>query len=69
MPPDYLVTTKLPATEGSKLVIKERLVRAKNQAQALKHVVADTITIDTATTEDVMSVAAAGGALEIAAED
>jgi hypothetical protein len=65
--PDYIIRTTI--TRGDEHDTTVRLVRAKNQAQALKHVVADTITIDAATTEDVMSVAAAGGALETAAED
>lgn len=64
--PDYVVKFTLPGVEKPACV---RLVRAKNQAQALRHVTNDMVTLDVATTEDVMSVAAAGGALETAAEE
>jgi hypothetical protein len=64
MPPDYLIRTTIPDAEP-----RERLVRAKNQAQALKHVLTDTITIEAASIDDAMRIGAAGGTVEIAAED
>jgi hypothetical protein len=67
--PDYLVTTKLPAAEGGKLVIKERLVRAKNQAHALRHVVNDTVFLSPATIDDAMRIAGDGGQVELAADE
>lgn len=58
--PDYLIRTQLNQDTG------ERIVRAKNKAQAIAHVVADTLKVDVATTDDAMRIAGAGGKLEIA---
>jgi hypothetical protein len=62
------VKTSLPAkgdhpAEPAQFV-RERIVRAKNEAAALKHVVADTITIDRATIDDAMRLAGQGGKVE-----
>lgn len=65
--PDYIITCTIP--NGSAEVHKrERIVRAKNEAAALKHVVADTITIDRATIDDAMRLAGLGGKVELASE-
>ena len=57
--PDYLLTIEL--NDEKKL---ERLVRAKNEARALSHVVKDTVKVQRATTDDVIRVRDAGGVLE-----
>ncbi len=76
--PDYLITTTIPldVIEGDGIekqmktapAKRERLVRAKNEAAALKHVVADTITIARASIDDAMRLAGAGARVEVAAE-
>lgn len=74
MPPDYLITVTVPIASADVVhtqippAVRERLVRAKNQAQAIKHVVADTLTVKVADTDDVMRVAGRGGKVEIARE-
>lgn len=62
--PDYLV--KATISSDGKPATRERIVRAKNEAGALRHVVADTITIDRATIDDAMRLAGNGGVVEIA---
>ena len=59
--PDYLVTTKLTliSTEGEirkETAQVERIIRAKNEAQAIRHIIADTVTIDRATLDDAIRV-------------
>jgi len=74
--PDYLVTCTIPIKGpnspridgGDGPAKRERLVRAKNEAAALKHVVADTITVTRASIDDAMRLAGAGGAVEVAKE-
>lgn len=69
MPPDYLVKlSTTPAAADAKPITVERLVRAKSQAQAVGHVVADTVTVSLAETEDIMRLASTGVVLEKAAE-
>lgn len=72
--PDYLVSVTIPGDglhgENRDLPTKrERLVRAKNQAQAIKHVVSDTIAVAAATGEDYMRVASQGGKIEEAKDE
>jgi hypothetical protein len=78
--PDYAVkvTTKLAETVKVQRVgqaepdniqvappqIIERLVRAKNEARAIAHVVKDTISIDRASTDDVIRLTQAGVKME-----
>ncbi len=64
--PDYLITTTIP---GETPTQRERIVRADNEAKALKHVVADTILVKRATIDDAMRLAGAGVKLEVAAEE
>lgn len=64
--PDYLIKTTIPGEKTP--VVRERLVRAKNEAQAIRHVVTDTLTIDRASIDDAVRLAQAGGKVEIAAE-
>lgn len=67
---DFIIKTTIPArTDGDEPAVRERLVRARNQAQAVKHVVLDTIQAGAATTEDAMRIASAGGKLELARND
>jgi hypothetical protein len=74
MPPDYLISITIPGDglhgeNRDQPTTRERIVRAKNQAQALKHVLTDTITIEAASIDDAMRIGAAGGTVEIAAEE
>lgn len=70
--PDYLITTTIPTISqhsprldgGDGPAKRERIVRAKNEAAALKHVVSDTIVIERATIDDAMRLAAVGGKVE-----
>lgn len=65
--PDYLITiSTTPAAVDAKPVITERLVRAKNQASAINHVVADTVTVAVAETEQIIRCAQSGVKLETA---
>jgi hypothetical protein len=59
--PDYKVSITVDKNAD---VRKERLVRAKNQSAALAHVVADTVTIDRATIDDVVRLTKAGVEVE-----
>jgi hypothetical protein len=63
--PDYLIQVTTRATD--KPTVTERLVRAKNQATALAHVVNDTVAVDRASTDDVVRLTKAGVELETAA--
>ncbi len=61
--PDYIVRI----SAASKVVdakMVERLVTAKNQAQAVGHVVKDTIGVELAGTQDIIRLAKAGVELE-----
>lgn len=65
--PDYLICTTIPEIGADKATaIRERIVRAKNEAAALKFVVADTITIDRASIDDAMRLAKNGVEVEVA---
>jgi hypothetical protein len=64
--PDYLIKTVIPSETTP--AVRERIVRAKNEASALRHVVSDTITIDRASIDDAMRLATAGGKVETVAE-
>lgn len=69
--PKYLITTTIPGPTPAidEPAKRERLVDAPNQAQAIRHVVGDTITCEVAEIEDAMRLAAAGVKLEkVAAE-
>jgi hypothetical protein len=58
--PDYVVT--VTTDNGSTKV--ERLVRAKNEARAIAHVVMDSVTIERAKTDDIVRLAQAGVVVE-----
>lgn len=49
--PDYLIITTLDSDTKT-----ERIIRAKNEAQAIRHIIADTVTIDRATLDDAIRV-------------
>lgn len=56
--PDYLVTVTVPPKQ-------ERIIRAKNEAAAIRHVVSDTITIERLRVDDAMRLATNGVTLEL----
>lgn len=62
--PDYLIVIH-PNDQDDR---RERIVRAKNKAQAIAHVVADTLKVDVASTDDAMRIGRAGGEVETAKE-
>lgn len=64
--PDYVIKMSVPAPDGAEVspVTRERLVRAKNMPRAIAHVVKDSVTAVSATTEDVMRMARVGIELE-----
>ncbi|HSW83489.1 MAG TPA: hypothetical protein VLH12_08445 [Usitatibacter sp.] len=68
--PDYLIKTALTAgpIDDRKPIVVERIVRAKNQSQAIRHVVEDTLSVDLATIDDAMRIAQAGGKVETASD-
>ena len=57
--PDYLIITKLDTDTKT-----ERIIRAKNEAAAVKFVVSDTITVRRAFVDDAMRPAGQGGVVE-----
>jgi len=59
------VTTKAPAKDAAPTTT-ERLVRAKNEARAVAHVVKDTVAIERASVDDVVRLTKAGVELELA---
>lgn len=63
MPPDYLIITAIDSDTK-----RERIVRAKNEAAAIKHVVSDTLTVRRAGIDDAMRLSAVGGKVETAKE-
>ena len=62
--PDYLIKVTVPTQDLD--VTKERLVRAKNEARALAHVVKDTVTVERATTDEIIRLTQAGVPMEVA---
>jgi hypothetical protein len=60
--PDYIV--KITAGETT----RERIVRAKNRAQAVNHVVGDSLKVDVASIDDAVRITQAGGKVEQASE-
>lgn len=66
--PDYLCTVVIPSTMDAEGATKERIVRAKNEAAALKFIVADSIAIDRASIDDAMRLAKAGCEVEVVPE-
>lgn len=67
--PDYIVKITAPIEAGpaADTVTTERLVRAKNQAQALAHVTDRMIAVELADTEAIIRCAKAGVEIETAA--
>ena len=65
--PDYLIrTTNIKKSAEAAQLITERLVRAKNEARAVAHVVKDTVAIERASVDDVVRLTKAGVELELA---
>lgn len=60
--PDYLIIVSARPDSADQ---RERIVRARNESSALKHVIADTITIDRATIDDAMRLAKEGVEVEV----
>jgi hypothetical protein len=69
--PTYKITTIIPGNTPAidEPAKRERIVEATNQAQAIKHVVGDTITCEVCEVADAMRLAAAGVKLEKAAAE
>jgi len=63
--PHYRITVQPAKTDTA----VTRIVDAKNQARAIAHVVADTVTCTLAEPADFMALAKAGGDIEMAKED
>lgn len=63
--PDYVITITTRAAD--KPTVTERLVRAKNEARAISHIVTDTVAVDRASTDDVVRLTKAGVEIEVAA--
>ena len=63
--PDYLVKTTVARMEAAGYV-RERLVRAKNEARAVAHVVKDTVAIERASNDDIIRLTQAGVSMEVA---
>lgn len=66
--PTYLLKTAIKFNHPDTPAFTERLVEAKNQAQAIRHVTSDTITCEVVEIADAMRLAAAGVKLEKATE-
>ena len=66
--PDYLVVTTIPTSPDKDAVLatKERLVRSKNEARAIAHVVQDTVYISRTSVDDVVRLTKSGAEVEIA---
>lgn len=65
--PIYLVKTFFAEQDELKATtVRERLVSAKNEARAIDHVLADTVTIERASFDDVIRLTKAGIGLETA---
>jgi len=62
--PDYLLT--VTTNRADTPVTIERLVRAKNEARALAHVVKDTVSCDRASTDEIIRLTQAGVKVEVA---
>lgn len=62
--PDYKVKISMNLDRSDDPQTIERLVRAKNEARAIAHVVKDTITIARAETDDVIRLTQAGVKME-----
>lgn len=62
--PDYLVTNH--ATVGDETLLVERIVRAKNEARAIAHIVQDSVTVKRLSIDDAMRLGAEGVKVEVA---
>lgn len=63
--PDYWIRiTAKPAEVESPAITTQRLVRAKNEARAIAHVVKDTISVDRASVDDIVRLTKAGVEVE-----
>lgn len=69
--PTYLLKTTLISSplEGRKPIVVERLVDAKNVAQAIRHVAKDTITCEVAGAQDCVRLGKAGVDVETASAE
>lgn len=59
--PTYLIRITIA---GDHPTVRERVVEASNQAQAIRHVVSDTVTCEVASVQEAMKLAAQGVKLE-----
>lgn len=63
--PDYIL--KITTKQADKPIVTERLVRAKNEARAIAHVVADTVSVDRVSADELIRLTKAGISMEQAA--
>jgi len=65
--PDYLVTVTVPPNTNAEATPqrRERILRAKNEAAAIRHVVSDTISVERLRVDDAMRLATTGVTLEL----
>lgn len=62
--PYYKITTTIPADGEGQPVTRVRAIDAKNEAKALKHVLADTVKVEALTVAEAMKLAQDGVKLE-----
>jgi hypothetical protein len=63
--PVYLITLKIPDIGPDRIdALSERMVEAKNETAALKHVLADSVTVDRLSTADAVRLGAQGHEIE-----
>ena len=66
--PDYRITINVPVATDQQFATSERLVRAKNEARAIAHIVKDTVQIERASADDLIRLTKAGIEIEQAEE-
>ncbi len=66
--PDYRITVSVPVATDKQFEKIERLVRAKNEARAIAHVVKDTVQIERCSADDLIRLTKAGVEIEVASE-
>jgi len=65
--PDYKLTTRVTSDEKDTVTV-ERMVRAKNEARAIAHVVKDTVTCERLQIDDAIRLGTQGVEIEIASD-
>jgi hypothetical protein len=65
--PEYIIRTVVPH-ENAPAIVRERIIRAKNEAQAIRFAVADTLQVARASIDDAIRLGKDGVSVEIATE-